>query len=169
MTLDTTTTFPSPPQACAGGPTPGRRDPVEAGPSMWRRLVRYGSVSAIATTTSLLILGILVLLGWPAVLANVVATAVGTVPSFELNRRWVWAQDGRRSLIGQVLPFCLLSFAGLVLSTVAVHIAADATVGSTRLVRTAAVESANVGTYGVLWLVQFFLCDRVLFARRAAA
>jgi putative flippase GtrA len=162
-------THPAPPPASTTDPFPDRSDPAVAGRSTWRRLVRYGSVSAIATTTSLLILGLLVLLGWPAVVANVVATAVGTVPSFELNRRWVWAQDGRRSLVRQALPFCLLSFAGLVLSSVAVHIAADATVGSSRLVRTAAVESANVGTYGALWVIQFFLCDRILFRARQAA
>jgi putative flippase GtrA len=131
-----------------------------------RRLIRYGSVSAIATGTTLVLLGLLVLLGWPAVLANVVATAVGTVPSFELNRRWVWDRGRRqsRSFRRQILPYCLLSLAGLVLSTLAVHIAADATIGSGRLLHTVAVETANIGTYGALWLIQFFVCDRILFA-----
>ena len=115
-----------------------RRSPVA-------RFLRYGSVSAIATVTSLLVLGILVFAGWPAVAANLVATAVGTIPSFELNRRWVWGRGRRRSLTRQVLPYCLLSLAGLVLSTLAVHVAADATVGAGRLVHTAAVETANVG------------------------
>jgi putative flippase GtrA len=128
-----------------------------------RRLVRYGSVSAVSTATTLLLLGLLVLLGWPAVLSNVTATAVGTVPSFELNRRWVWGQGQNRSIARQVVPYCLLSLAGLVLSTVAVHVASDATGGASRLVHTAAVEAANVGTYGLLWLIQFALCDRVLF------
>jgi hypothetical protein len=29
-----------------------------------------------------------------------------------------------------------------------------------------AVELANVGSYGALWLLQFFLCDRILFCQR---
>jgi putative flippase GtrA len=135
------------------------------GPTI-RRLVRYGSVSTIATGTSLSLLGLLVLLGWPAVVANVVATAVGTVPSFELNRRWVWGRGTgqSRSFRHHILPYCLLSLAGLVLSTLAVHIAADATATASRLLHTVAVETANLGTYGALWLIQFIICDRILFA-----
>jgi hypothetical protein len=55
------------------------------------KLLRYAAVSAISTATSLTVLGLLVgLLNAPAGWANVAATAIGTVPSFELNRRWVW-------------------------------------------------------------------------------
>ena len=95
------------------------------------------------------------LAGFPAIWSNLVATALGTVPSFELNRRWVWSQCGPRSLGRQALPYCTLSFAGLVLSTLAVHFAADATVSSTRLVHTAAVELGNFGSYGLLWACSF--------------
>lgn len=132
-----------------------------------RRFIRYGSVSAISTTVSLVILGVLVGgLAFPAIWANVIATAVGTIPSFELNRRWVWAQSGERSLLRQALPFSLLSFSGLIISTIAVHLASDATRHSTRFVHTATVEIAVLGSYGVLWLLQFFLCDRILFRTR---
>ena len=53
----------------------------------------------------------------PAGWANVVATAVGTVPSFELNRRWVWGKTGAGRCSPRSGPFAALSFAGLVLST----------------------------------------------------
>jgi putative flippase GtrA len=141
------------------------------GPAAIRRFVRYASVSVVSTVTTLSVLGLLVgVAGFPAVWANVVATAVGTVPSFELNRRWVWSHGGPRSLGRQALPYCALSFAGLVLSTLAVHFAADATVSSTRLVHTGAVELANFGSYGLLWVLQFLLCDRILFkSGRSAA
>ena len=126
---------------------------------------RYCAVSAVSTATGLTTLGLLVgVVGMNATLANVVATGLGTVPSFELNRRWVWAHDGKRSLARQVLPFVALSFAGLLLSTLAVHVAAAHTTGWSRGWHTAAVEAANVAAYGVLWVVQFFLLDRVLFA-----
>jgi putative flippase GtrA len=133
-----------------------------------RRFARYASVSIISTSTSLLILGLLVgVFDYSAIWSNVIATGIGTVPSFELNRRWVWSAGGPRSLIRQVLPFCALSFAGLVLSTISVHVAADATASSSRPLHTLAVETANFGSYGVLWLVQFVLCDRVLFRQRS--
>lgn len=130
------------------------------------QLARYATVSAVATTTSLVVLGALVATrtltpGW----ANLVATAVGTVPSFELNRRWVWGRTGRRSVRAEVVPFAVLSAAGLVLSTVTVVLAgrwADAA-GLTDATRTLAVQAANLAGFGLVWLAQFAVCDRVLF------
>jgi putative flippase GtrA len=137
-----------------------------------RKLLRYAAVSMISTIVSLSILGGLVATramsaGW----ANVVATGVGTVPSFELNRRWVWNKGGRRSVLAEVVPFCALSFAGLGLSTAAVSAAAGwaASAGLGTTARTLAAETANVATYGTLWIAQFVLLDRVLFRVPPAA
>jgi putative flippase GtrA len=134
------------------------------------RFIRYGSVSAISTVTSLTVLGVLVgAFGVTAVWANVIATAVGTIPSFELNRRWVWSRGDHREVLRQVVPYCVLSFSGLLVSSIAVDLASDATGGSRRLVHTGAVEFANLASFGILWLLQFVLCDRVLFRDRAVA
>jgi putative flippase GtrA len=153
-------------------------DRVMSLPLAWRdahhrariaRLIRYGTVSIVSTTTSLVVLGVLVGgFAAPAAWSNVLATAVGTVPSFELNRRWVWGRRGRRSLAAEVVPFCVLSFSGLVLSTLAVHVAAGATANWSRAAHTTAVELANVAAFGSLWIVQFVLLDRVLFRTRDA-
>ncbi len=131
-----------------------------------RKLLRYATVSAISTSISLTILGVLVATsattaGW----ANVIATAVGTVPSFELNRRWVWGKAGSRSVASEIGPFCLLSFASLGLSTVAVSAAAGwaAMSGLGSTARTIAAEAASVATFGTLWIVQYVLLDRILF------
>ena len=131
------------------------------------RLMRYAAVSVVSTTTSLVTLGVLVgMMGVAPTWANVIATAVGTVPSFELNRRWVWCREGRRSLVGQVLPFCALSFAGLVISTLAVGVVADHASGWAHWTRTVAVLGANVAAYGTLWVVQYQLLNRYLFRSR---
>jgi putative flippase GtrA len=133
------------------------------------RLLRYAAVSAISTATSLTVLGLLVgLANVPAGWSNVAATAIGTVPSFELNRRWVWLKRGTRSIWGEVVPFATLALAGLVLSTVTVHLASTwaEQSGWGRLARTSAVEAASVATFGSLWVLQYVLCDRVLFRSR---
>ena len=135
-----------------------------------RQLIRYGSVSAISTTISLSVLGILVAgRVMPAGWANVVATACGTVPSFELNRRWVWNKTGRRSFAGEIAPFWALSFLGLALSTLTVTLTAEwadhAAVSS--LTRTLMVEGANIAAFGLLWIAQFVILDRVLFQQTA--
>jgi putative flippase GtrA len=134
-----------------------------------RKLLRYGTVSVVSTVTSMTVLGLLVATraltpGW----ANLVATAVGTVPSFELNRRWVWGRTGRRSLSGEVGPFAALSFAGLALSTLAVSVAGHLAAGLDTAPRTIAVEAASVAAFGSLWLLQFVVLDRLLFATRRA-
>ncbi len=136
-------------------------------PGRFAQLLRYSTVSGISTVTSLTVLGVLVgLCGVDAVLANVVATAVGTVPSFELNRRWVWFDQSQRSVLRQVTPFCTLSFAGLVLSTLTVRAVSARTIDLSRGWHTLAVEAANAAAYGALWVVQFVLLDRVLFRHR---
>jgi putative flippase GtrA len=132
-----------------------------------RRLVRYGAVSAVSSTLSLLVLGVLVATRTlPAGWSNVVATAAGTFPSFELNRRWVWGVSGRRSIISEIGPFCAMTFVGLALSTITVSLAAAfaASSGFSAGMRTLTIEAANVGAWGSIWLAQFFVLDRVLFA-----
>jgi putative flippase GtrA len=135
-----------------------------------RQLARYGAVSLISTAVSMMVLGVLVATGTVApTWANVIATAVGTVPSFELNRRWVWGRTGRRSLVAEIGPFCVMSFAGLALSTVAVGAAASwaAAAGVGNFVRTVAVEGANVAAFGSLWVAQFLILDRLMFGPAA--
>jgi putative flippase GtrA len=136
----------------------------------WHQWVRYGTVSLVATATSLTVLGVLVSSTTMAPgLANVVATAVGTVPSFELNRRWVWRRTGRRSLRSELVPFWILSFTGLALSTFTVSLAATWAdgVGLDGAARTALVEVANVAAWGSLWIAQFVILDRFLFRSQA--
>jgi putative flippase GtrA len=137
-----------------------------------RKLSRYAAVSLVSTSVTLSLLGLLVYTkalspGW----ANVVATAAGTVPSFELNRRWVWAKKTKRSLLKEVAPFCALSFSGLGLSTLAVRWAADwaGNAGWGPGAVALASQAANLMTFGSLWVVQFVLLDRVLFGRRQRA
>jgi len=122
--------------------------------------MRYSGVSVVATAVGMTVLGVLVgVVGMAAGWANVIATSVGTVPSLELNRRWVWRKSGQRSMAAEVVPFCVMSFAGLALSTAAVHAVAPWGV--------LAVEVVNVSAFGSLWVLQFFVLDRVLFRTRA--
>ena len=98
---------------------PGGPAPRSGG--LFGRMARCLSVSVLTTLLSLVTLALLV--GWWGTIpwvANVIATAVGTVPSYVLNRRWVWGRDGSSDVWREVVPFWILSFSGLVLSTAAV-------------------------------------------------
>jgi putative flippase GtrA len=129
-----------------------------------QRFVRYASASVISTLLGLSVLSVLIgAVGYPAVWSNVIAVAIATVPSFELNRRWVWADNGEHSILRQAVPYFVLSLVGLVISTFAVHVASNATHHSSRLVHTGAAEVANVASYGTFLLLEFLACDRILF------
>jgi putative flippase GtrA len=114
------------------------------------------------------VLGVLIgIVNMPAGWANVIGTTCGIGPSFELNRRWVWSKRGTRSLFGELVPFCALTFAGLGLSTFSVHMVNTVALGArwSRDSRTVAVEAANVTAFGAVWVVQYLILDRLVFGR----
>jgi putative flippase GtrA len=131
-----------------------------------RQLLRYFAVSCVATGLSQTILATLVATrATSPATANVIATLAGVVPSFELNRRWVWGKRGRRSVAKEVVPFTVLSLSGLGLSTLAVWATSrwvDAHHVATAW-RTLSVQTANLTAFGLVWIAQFVILDRVLF------
>jgi putative flippase GtrA len=130
------------------------------------KLVRYGAVSAVTTTLSLTLLVVLLTVTpWPASAANLVAQAAGIAPSYLLNRRWVWRRSGRASLGRETGPFWAMSAAGLVLSTLATATVSHLAEGLPHTTRTVVVAAASVAAYGVLWLAEFIVLDRVVFGR----
>jgi putative flippase GtrA len=133
-----------------------------------RKLLRYSLASVVSVAVSQGVLfAAFGLLHWPARTANVVACAVGTVPSYHLNRTWTWGRRGRSRLWGEVMPFWMLAFLGLALSTWATGVAsATAHAAASPLSTTLAVMSAALAAFGVLWVGRFLLFNRLLFADR---
>ena len=99
--------------------------------------------------------------GW----ANIIAVAVATVPSYELNRKWAWGKSGRGHLWREVVPFWALAFLGLAFSewavVVAGHWARDHQL--VRLARSALVNGAALSAFGVLWVAKFVIFNKLLF------
>ena len=143
--------------------------PTESRPGLVARLARCLTVSGITTVISVTILGVATsVFGVGAMLANVVATSVATVPSYSLNRRWTWNKRDRSDPWREMLPFWALSFAGLALSTVTVGIV-DSWASQMHLApmfHTGAILAGHLSGFGLLWVAQFVLLDRVLFAPR---
>jgi putative flippase GtrA len=127
-------------------------------------------VSVITTVISFTTLAAATLgFGLSAWVANVVATAVATVPSYHLNRRWTWGRRDASDLWREVMPFWVLSFTGLVLSTIAVALADAWTAGvhlTSPVIHTMLLFIAQLSGFGLLWIAQFIVLDRVLFADR---
>jgi len=137
---------------------------VEFAKTKARKPILYSLVSAISLGVSQATLvachGALDLTAVPA---NVIAVAVGSIPSYRLNRSWVWGRTGRSHLRREVAPFWMLSFLGLALSTGAVAVVEryDSS--------TVAVSIANLAAFGALWVGKFLLLHYVLFRDAPAA
>lgn len=131
---------------------------VEIAKTKGRKPILYSLVSVIAVTVSQITLVVChAVFDLSAVPANVIAVAAGTIPSYELNRSWVWGKTSKSHLWKEVVPFWALSFLGLVVSTITVAIVEgynDSTV---------AISLANLGAFGVLWVGKFLLLHYVLF------
>jgi putative flippase GtrA len=135
--------------------------------TLLQRVRRCLSVSVLTTIISLSTLVIATgFLGVTAWVANVIATSIATVPSFHLNRRWTWGKRDASDPWREVLPFWVLAFCGLALSTVTVGIA-DSWAAHAQLptvLREGAILTGHLGGFGLLWIAQFVILDRVLFA-----
>jgi putative flippase GtrA len=134
------------------------------------RMARCLTVSVGTTILSAVILAALAVgLGVPAGLANVIAVLCGIGPSYLGNRHWVWKRDGRGDLAREVVPFWVLSIAGLIISTIAVARVGALSHAWPATARAIALPLANLAGFGALWCVQFVVLDRVIFHDRRAA
>jgi putative flippase GtrA len=125
--------------------------------------VKAGKYAAVSVFNVLFGQSLLVLankgFGWSFVPSNIFAVSISAFPAYVLSRRWVWQKRGQNHFWKEVVPFWGMAFLGLGFSTIAVRIAeeySDATI---------VLNLANLFAFGVLWVIKFFVLDRLLFAR----
>jgi putative flippase GtrA len=137
-----------------------RRDTPEA-----KQLIRYSMVSVISTAVSFGVLLIVygVFRAFSEVWSTVFANAVATIPSYYLNRSWVWGKNGRSHLTKEILPFWTMSAIGIVVSifgaALATHI--GKTYHLSHAEQTVLVLAANVLSFGIFWVLKFMLFNRL--------
>jgi putative flippase GtrA len=137
----------------------------------FKRLWKYASVSIISTAVTQVVLFStyhVFKLG-TAIECNIVATVCASVPAYYLNRNWTWGKSGRSNIWREVVPFWSISFVGLVLSTVAVGVAAHNAdrISHGSLERAIIVNCANLVTYAFIWTGRYMVFNRYLFGDRA--
>ena len=131
------------------------------------KLLRYFTGSVVATVSSEVVFVLLYgVLAMGTIWASVLSWLAGAVPNFWLNRNWAWQRTGRPSLRQEVLPYAVIIVTTLVLATVATGVA-DRWLheqGTSSSLRVALVAAVFLGVYVVVFVVRFFLLER-LFSR----
>ncbi|PKW19305.1 GtrA family protein [Saccharopolyspora spinosa] len=134
----------------------------------WRLLSRFAAASVVATGISQLVFLLSYSLGATPVLATVLAWLAGAIPNFVLNRR-TWGGGGRAALRGEILRYGAISVGTALLAALATHNAealAHALFPAARAAQVVVVWGAFLGTYAVMFVVKFFLVDRLVFTAR---
>jgi putative flippase GtrA len=123
-----------------------------------QKAIRYTITSAIAVVVGQSLLTLFHAgFDWPARTANIAAVCISAGPSYLLNRYWAWGKRGRNHLLKELLPFWGMALLGLALSTLAVGYAED------HWSFPLAVNIANLGAFGVLWVGKFMVLNELLF------
>ena len=132
-----------------------------------RKLLTFVGGSAVATVCSegVLLLTYGVLHFYPTV-SSVLAWLAGAIPNYWLGRRWTWRRTGRPHLTAEVMPYVAVVLFTLLLAVFTTHTVAVQLKAAhvDRAHRTVLVAGAFLGVYVVMFLVRFWLLNR-LFAR----
>ncbi len=128
----------------------------------WRWL-RYLLTSGLSTVISEVALVALYAAGVTgATMAAVLATLVGTIPSYLISRYWIWPEADRRGVGRQMALYWLTTAASLVVSSLATG-AAAAHAPAGRELHVLVAGTAYAGTYLVLWVAKYLIYQRLVF------
>lgn len=130
-----------------------------------RKKVRYAVVSVVALPLGTAAVGAFNLAGFTAAWAAVLGSCFGAIPSYVLNRYWVWGKTDQNSVVREILPFWAITLVGLALAFLIGHEAGEITrhhhiTGVRRLL---ILLTANTAGFGLLWVAKYVLCNTVLF------
>jgi putative flippase GtrA len=131
------------------------------------KVFRYATGSVIAAICSETVFVIMYgALDTSTTWATIVGWIAGALPNYWLNRSWTWNVRGRPHVVRELLPYILIIVTTLVTAIVTTDLV-DSWLNGRGLshgVETVLVAATFLGVYGVMFLLRFFLLDR-LFAR----
>jgi putative flippase GtrA len=130
-----------------------------------KKLIRYTASSVITTGVSFG--SIVILYGFkiiPGVIwATLAGNLVGTVPAYNLNRRWTWGKSGRSSVRTEVAPFFAMAILGIAFSQLGALWARHEvnTHHWSHLANTGLVAAANLFCFALFWVLKLIVFNRI--------
>ena len=95
--------------------------------------------------------------------AFLLAAAILTVPSFFVNKHFVWRVRSAENLRFQVLVYSAALIPAVSLATLFTYLIENAAADQTVLVRGTAAFFAQMLGFGIVWVGRFLMLDRWLF------
>jgi putative flippase GtrA len=130
-----------------------------------RKLIRFTSVSAISTLTSLAVIAAVYL---PRLISNEIAATlfgniVATAPSYYLNRTWTWGKHGRSHLRREIIPFWSMSSLGISFSAFggwyAGHLIHQHHLAHS--LGTVILDGFNLLSFAIFWVLKLIVFNRI--------
>ena len=134
-----------------------------------RKTFRFAAVSLVAIVVSQLANAVgYGLFQWTARTTQLVSFVVSTIPSYYLNRAWVWKKNGKSSLRKEVAPFWAIGIAQLIVSLAFVAWSQGLVENATEShgLRTLGFLFNTLFIYGLMWIGKFFFFNKVLFVHK---
>jgi putative flippase GtrA len=138
-----------------------------------KKVVRYTLTSGITTVISFS--AVAAFYGFriiPSVIwATLAGNLVGTVPAYNLNRRWTWNKRGRSSLRTEIAPFLAMSAFGIAFSQLGAWWAKHEVAAHhwSHLTNTGLVAGANLVCFGIFWVLKLMVFNRIFHVHRLEA
>lgn len=128
------------------------------------KLFRYATGSAVAFVVSEICF---VALFGPHVLgakgASIVASIVGVIPGYFLNRNWAWGRRGRSHPWREVLPYWVTVVVSTALAAITIGAVNHAALSLSRDTRTVINAATYFAVYGTLFIAKFRVFNSWLF------
>jgi putative flippase GtrA len=135
-----------------------------------KKVVRYTLSSAITTVISFS--AVAALYGFriiPSVIwATLAGNVVGTVPAYNLNRRWTWNKRGRSIFRTEIAPFLAMTTLGIAFSQLGAWWAKHEVNAHhwSHLTNTVLVAGANLVCFGIFWVLKLMVFNRIFHVKR---
>lgn len=134
------------------------------------KVTKYALGSVFALVTSVIVFGVLYVMGVGTTADSIAAFVAGAVPNWILNRRWAWEMTGKVEVAREVVGYLIVSVVALVASSLGTGLAQSwvkHTVAPGHGIRVVLVTGAYVLVQAILFVAKFLVYEHWVFAGRS--
>ena len=133
------------------------------------RLTKFAISSAVAASTSAVVLAVLYAMHVNTTVCTIVAFFAGAIPNWSINRRWTWKVSGRVAFGREIFAYLVISGITLLLLSLATNWTDDhvRSIAPGHGLRALLVDASYFFVLAILYGVRFFLYEKWIFSGRS--